>query len=107
VTIGRWLDEDRQWGVEAIYFAVFNDGSTDDYFAGTTEGAGTGAPILARPFYDINVAQENARLFSFPGLADGSVDIATSSALHSAEVLLRRCVLSESGASLDLLAGYR
>lgn len=107
INAGRWLDDCREVGIEATYFSVFNDSSTDDFFAQTTGGVNSGAPILARPFFDVNIGQENARLFSFPNLADGSIAISSSSELHSGELLLRHHLRSGTRGRLDFLGGYR
>lgn len=107
INFGRWLDDGHQNAIEANYFSVFNEGSTNNFFGQTTGGAGSGSPILARPFFDVNANLENARLASFPGIADGSITVSSSSELHSAGLLLRRHLRSGSRGRIDLLAGYR
>ena len=107
INFGRWLDDSQQTGIEANYFSVFNDGSTNNFFRQTTGGAGSGSPILARPFFDVNANLENARLASFPGIADGSITVASSSELHSVGLLLRHRLRSGSRGRIDVLGGYR
>jgi uncharacterized protein YbcI len=41
--------------------------------------ASNGSPILARPFFQVNGAQNNALLTAFPGLVAGNIGIAASS----------------------------
>ncbi len=107
INFGTWLDDCQQTGIEGNYFSVFNEGSTNSFFGQTTGGAGSGTPILARPFFDVNANTENARLASFVGIADGSITVASSSELHSAGVLLRQHMRSGSRGRIDLVGGYR
>ncbi|MCA9147371.1 MAG: BBP7 family outer membrane beta-barrel protein, partial [Planctomycetales bacterium] len=87
--------------------SVFNEGSTNSFSGQTTGGAGSGTPILARPFFDVNAGLENARLASFPAISDGSITVSSSSEIHSAGLLLRRRMTGGPHGKIDLLAGYR
>lgn len=74
---GLWLTPENSFGIEAEYFQLFEQ---DDNFA----ASGDGAPILARPFFDITNDRETAQLVSFPGVVAGTVRATSETALRSA-----------------------
>lgn len=110
-TLGHWADAEGTIGVQATYFSVFDDNGSGDFSARTTAaiGAGTGAPILARPFFNVAVPpnDEDARLISFPGVVDGSINITSQSEFHSIGVLLRQHFRSGTRGRMDMIGGYR
>lgn len=77
LTIGGWLDECREWGVEAHYFYV---GNADD---------GHQAAI------------------DVPNLIDGYIGVDTSSDVNSAGLLLRKTWLRNCRGNVALVGGYR
>lgn len=102
ITLGYWLDDRRTVGLQADWFLVGNDKSTESFAM-----ASAGTPILARPFYDVTFGQPDAALFAYPGLVEGALDVSTSSELNSGSVLLRKNWRSGSRGRIDLLGGYR
>jgi hypothetical protein len=107
ISLGHWLDDCQNLGVQLVYFSVFDDRSSADYFAQTQGPFGSGSPILARPFFDVINDAPNARLISFPNLVDGSVTVDSSSEMHSVALSLRRCFRSGSRGRVSLIGGYR
>jgi hypothetical protein len=105
ISAGRWLDDCQQTGLEVVYFSVFDDTGSGDFFAQT--GPVSGDPILARPFYDVDQGRENSQLISFPNLVDGQIDISSSSEMHSVSALLRRHFRCGPRGRIDLIGGYR
>jgi hypothetical protein len=110
-TLGHWADPEGTVGIQATYFGVFDDTNTGDFTAGTggVIGAGGGAPILARPFFNVDPLNVGAdsRLISFPGIVDGTTSITSSSEMHSASLLVRQHWRSGNRGRIDLLGGYR
>lgn len=115
-TLGHWSDPEGTIGLQATYFAVFDDDSTGDYFSRTNGalGGGAGSPILARPFFDVGVVpnRENSQLVSFTGppagaVVDGTININSSSEIQSGSLMLRRYFQSGSRGRVDLVGGYR
>jgi hypothetical protein len=100
LTLGTWLDECREWGVEGHYFFV--GGAGGGY---ATESVGD--PILARPFFNAAIDAQDSQLVAFPGFVEGQFRIDTSSDVNSAGVLLRRTVLRGCEGQVALLGGYR
>lgn len=84
----------RMWGLE--------DG-TDRFFA-TSDGD----PILARPFFNAVLGQEDSLLVAFPGVTtDGSISIVARNDLIGADAWLRQTWRHDCGTRIDLLAGYQ
>lgn len=108
-TFGHWADDEGTIGWQVTYMGAFDDEHSGDLTARTTAalGGGTGAPILARPFYNVGLAAEDARLVSFPGLVDGSIAINSSSEMHTVSWVLRQHLRSGTRGRIDLLGGYR
>lgn len=101
ISIGRWLDACRSWGIEGRYF-MLSDQST------TFSLDSTGDPILARPFFDVAGDAQAARLLAFPGILEpGRIDITTESEFLGGDALLRRGLCRWDGGYLDFLVGYQ
>jgi hypothetical protein len=109
LTFGHWSDCEGTVGWQATYFSVFDDDQHGDFAGGTTGvfGAGTGSPILGRPFFNENLQIEDSRLISFPGIVDGAINIDSSSEIHSFSWMLRQHWRSGSRGRIDLIGGYR
>jgi Putative beta barrel porin-7 (BBP7) len=100
ITFGRWLDSEQRHGVEANYMRL---GSTTDSFnAGLND-----FNILARPFFDTVANAEDSRLIAFPGLVQGTLNVAASTELQSFELLYRHDGRESWGCHIDWIAGYR
>jgi hypothetical protein len=103
---GVGLDDFRQWWliVDGFYLPMYSD---------TFELTSQDQAILARPFYDQALNDQNAELVSFPGVIDGRIAVDVWSELWGAGVALRKNVYCCPGAScnsgyrLDFLVGYR
>jgi hypothetical protein len=103
LTYGHWADPDGTVGWQVTYFSVFDDENTGD-FAATGVG---GAPILARPFFNMALGAEDSRLISFPAVVDGTININSSSEMHSVSWVARQHWKSGSKGRIDLIGGYR
>jgi hypothetical protein len=113
VRAGMWLDDCNLCGVEGSFF-----------FLGTASKNATfncnDAPIIARPFIDVNpgvtnpfnaqlvgFGSPNSELVCLPGLLNGTINVHTSTDLYGFDANFRHNLLSECGHRLDLLVGYR
>ena len=101
LTLGHWLDDCREWGVEAHY-AYLGDASGGGFFVDSTA-----EPILARPFLDAGLGVQKAQLLAYPGFLKGQISVDTLSEVHSAGVLLRHTWLRDYQGELALVGGYR
>jgi hypothetical protein len=99
-TVGAWLDDQHCTAIEASFFVV-EDLSTG--FDAQSEGA----PLLARPFFNVVLQTEAVQIIASPGVSTGGVFISTESEVHGAELLLRRRLDHCCDRRVDLLYGYR
>lgn len=105
--IGHWFDDSKSFGVEAAWSSVFGVAGGGGFFI-----ASDGDPIVARPFFEVNLQQNAAELTAFTNpigtvIAEGSIGVRTSSELQSASLLLRVRDREGTRGRLDLLGGYR
>lgn len=107
--LGHWSDCDGTVGWQVTYFSVFDDDQTGDFSAGTEGAAAAGNPILGRPFFNVNPAinDQDALLISSPNVVAGSININSSSEIHSVSFNLRQHYRSGCKGRVDLLGGYR
>jgi hypothetical protein len=83
-------------------------------FWGIENGAATFAansatfPVLGIPFFNANLAQEDAFLVAFPGLTDpGSVRVLSKNSLFGADAWGSRNWFNDGSLSVDVLGGYQ
>jgi len=84
LTLTWWPDGDESLGVEAVLFYVGDDPQSGEYFRQSA-----GNPILARPFFNAQIEQEDAELVAYPDVVQGSMRVDGSSEMMSAAALLR------------------
>ena len=99
-TFGAVFDPCQQKRVEFVY-SYFDD--SGESFADTSDNLG----ILARPFYNVSTAEQDALLIGFPAFTEGSLGVNASSEFHSFEIHYRQNVRYWRGAKVEWLAGYR
>ncbi len=118
---GVWFSREHRFGIEGEYFDFQT--TTDGFVAASTP---VGAPILARPFFNVNPrdpftdafdppARQDSQLISYPGVLRGAVVVAAGSRLDSFGIALRG-LLADKGfceggrvgySRVDMLVGYR
>ena len=98
---GFWFDDCETLGMGAKVWGL--EGDSDGFYAARRR---TGNPVLARPFYNVVLGQEDALLVASPGLIVGSINADTSSSVLAAEAYLRSGILAGRGYNLDLVGGY-
>jgi hypothetical protein len=97
---GLWLDRCHTWGIGAEYFQI---GAQSESFTATS----TGDPILARPFFNVLTAREDAELVAYPGVLSGTVGVNVESELTGAGVHLRHLRCCDQGCSKWLFCGCK
>ena len=102
VVLGYWLFPCQGLGFEGSYLGL---GSKATQYAADSNSFS----ILARPFYNIqgDSQGQDAALIVYPGVADGSITVATTSEFQTAEALLRRHLVDQCDRHIDFLFGYR
>lgn len=102
LTVGRWLDEQQAWGIQATWF--YAGEPSDELHAGWQS---LGDPVLARPFFNAATGQEDSQLVAYPDVVEGLVTAETHSYLQSGEALLRANWRRGTRGRIDVLGGYR
>lgn len=102
VSLGYWLDDCHTNAFDVTWFSIGDGANTGNYFRQST-----GSPILARPFFDAESGVQNSELVAFPSVVEGSIEVLTSSELHSISALLRHNSYRGCRGRLDVVAGYR
>jgi hypothetical protein len=111
---GWWLSRFPGWGLEGEYVGAGSITETQMFQS-------TGSPILARPFFNMLSAEEDAQLVAFPNVLTGAVTVAASSEFSGAAFRLRRQLCASEGcgtswwncqpvpvaSNTDLTLGYR
>jgi hypothetical protein len=100
VTLGRWLDPAFCLGFDVSYLWL-GEGS-ESYV-----GSGDELAILARPFFNTQTAEQDARLIAFPELVDGTLTVRSATDFQSWEAVFRHTVASRANVQTDYFLGYR
>ncbi|HIF33818.1 MAG TPA: hypothetical protein EYQ75_19645 [Planctomycetaceae bacterium] len=99
--LGFWFDDCESNGIGVRFFAV--EGDRSGLFA-TSDG--TGVPILATPYFDLNSAQDEAIVAAFPGIFAGSVNARAENDMLSAETYARFLIARSGLDRIDFISGY-
>jgi hypothetical protein len=103
-TAGFFLDPCNTCGIEASYFFLGQQGDTTSFSSAQF-------PVLARPFFNLNLGSEFSQVVAFPGIATGSVTIDDDSSLQGADVNILKalccCCKCDCAYQINALAGFR
>lgn len=100
-TIGGWLDKRQKFGLEGSFF--FLENGSANFLANSP-----GSPILARPFFNTQLNQQDSQLVSFPDLLSGAVSVRANTAnFLGAGALFRANICRGCCYRVDVLGGYR
>jgi hypothetical protein len=99
-TLGTWFDFEQINGLDVTY--MFLGEETTGFVADQTDFG-----ILARPFFNTTLNEEDSRLIAFPNLVQGTLAVDMRTRFEGAEVNLRRAVSRNEWTQMDYLLGYR
>jgi Putative beta barrel porin-7 (BBP7) len=104
---GVWLDSRQCWGIGADYFEIGGDGY--DFTSPQDPGL-----IVARPFFNTELGQDDAELVSAPNELDGTVEVRSNDSFRGAGLTLNHTLFcccdpccAGSSSKISLLSGYR
>lgn len=101
ITLGMWLDSNHD---TALAGRVFGLGGDTTRFA----QASTGDPVLAVPFFNALLQQQDALLVAYPGLSTGNIAAnLTTNNILGVEAFTEYMLLRDSCRRIDLIAGYQ
>ena len=100
ITLGTWLDGTHNAGIGVRFYAL--DG-TSEHFDQVTDGS----TILGRPFYNVQLAREDAVLIGFPGEVSGNVHAKFTNSLLGPDAYFRIMLERSRLRRLDFISGYQ
>ena len=95
-----WFGCNQCWGVDGNVFFLGRNGSR---FAASTADA----PLLGRPFFNLNQGMPFAQIVGAQGLATGAVAVTNETSMWGADINLRRHLSCAPCARLDGFVGFR
>ncbi|WP_254509336.1 BBP7 family outer membrane beta-barrel protein [Anatilimnocola floriformis] len=102
LTVGRVLDKEGEWMAVGRFYGLGD--SSDSFHAESAAGD----PILARPFFNAVLLQNDALLVAYPGFVEnGVIDVRSRSTMLGVDALVRHMVLGEEDLTVDLVGGYQ
>jgi hypothetical protein len=99
-SIGYWLGNDRNLGVDGSYFFLGRQ-AVDQGFASS------GSPLLTRPYINTVSDTQAALRLAFPGRRDGDFSSTVTNELWGAEANVRVALWRNGLMQFDVLAGFR
>lgn len=100
LTFGAWLDDCQFSGAGARLFALGE--STAHYDINSDVN-----PVLARPFYNVTLDQQDADVVAFPTFTTGAISVRNTSRVGGGDVFYRRLFYQDGCRRIDLIAGYQ
>jgi hypothetical protein len=100
VTVGAWLDDAHCRAMEASFYSL-ND------FESVIATQSLGSPLLARPFFNVQLQTGGVQTIAAPDVSNGGIFITTERDVDGAELVLRRRIGDCCNRRVDFLFGYR
>jgi len=100
VMFGAWVDTEQLTGFGVRFYAL---GNSTDRFRATSDVY----PILARPFFNVSLGQQDADVVAFPGETTGSIAVANRAKTVGGDAFWRRLFYEDTCHRIDLLVGYQ
>lgn len=97
---GWWFDDEQTIGLEAGYFFLAGRSIHRDFVS-------PGNPVLANPFFNVNTAQPDASLVTFPGIMSGQIAVDLPSFLQGVDANLSATTWRGETLRLEGLGGFR
>jgi hypothetical protein len=102
LTLDYWLDDGQSFGIEATGFVL----ETHTASFGIDSDR-SGAPVIARPFFNAQTGQPDAEVITAPQTFLGGIDVFSDSRLWGAEANALANVYHSAAFRADILAGFR
>ncbi len=100
LTFGVWFDPCQFNGMGARLFSLGE--STANYDQDSSV-----VPVLARPFFNVDLGEQDAALFAYPDSTVGTISVRNTSRVGGGDVFLRRLFFQDGHHRIDLIAGYQ
>lgn len=104
VTLGFWADREQNTGIGTRFTALSGDSNA-------FTAASDGSTVLARPFYNALLAQEDALLIGYTDpitgpFSEGSINSRFENSFISSETFVRTMIERDRNRRIDLMLGY-
>ncbi|MCI0358352.1 MAG: BBP7 family outer membrane beta-barrel protein [Planctomycetaceae bacterium] len=100
ITLGVWLDPDHNCSFVGRFYGL---GGASDRFQASSDGD----PILALPFFNVLLDQNDSLKVAFPGLTTGSINASLTNDFYSAEAYFQLMMERNCNRRVDVIAGYQ
>ena len=100
ITLGIWLDQQHDVALAGRFYWL--GGASDRFFASSD-----GDPILARPFFNVLLDQNDALLIAFEDLVDGSITASYTNDFLATEAYFQVMLESDRCRRVDAIAGFQ
>lgn len=99
-TIGLWADSSKWAGIEFTYLALEEENEFH-------EASNFDETIVARPFFNLTLNEEDSRLIAFPSLVSGNTTVSAASEFQTFDLVRRKPSVRNCGTEIDHFIGYR
>jgi hypothetical protein len=100
IDVGTWIDQCQVIGVGGRFWFLGKD--SGDYSV-TSDNQ----PVIARPFFDADLEQQDALLVAFPGLRSGGVAIQATNEVLGGDAYMRMLLMKTCYGRIDAIGGYQ
>lgn len=97
--VGFWMDPHECWGIGNRFFGLGQDSTK--FHVDSLDN-----PVLAIPFFDFDLGDNNALLVAYPGLLTGEIDVDANSSVIGNDVYARFLLCRDCNSRLDFVTGY-
>jgi len=100
IKAGYWFDPQHSWGIEGSFFGLQNVSTSFN-------AASNGTPVLALPFFNVQMGVQDSFFLAAPGFGSGQVAISETSRLWGAGFALQKEICASCAGHVSVLVGYR
>ena len=100
LTFGMWLDPYQCAGAGVRLFSLGDSTASFDVTSDTV-------PILARPFFNVSLGQQDAAVVAYPDFTTGGISTRNTSRIGGGDVFYRRLFYQDECRRVDLVAGFQ
>lgn len=98
--LGTWIDDCQSIGVGGRFWMLGRDSGSHDFDSATH-------PVLAVPFFNVDLGTNDTLLVAYPGLREGSIDVNSSSEVFGGDLFAKFLFSRNQCSRIDLFTGYQ
>jgi len=100
LALGVWFDSCQISGLGGRFFSLGSMTASSDTDSDTF-------PILARPFFNLTLSQEDADVVAFPEFTTGRILVRSESDVSGGDAFFRRMLFRDTCRRIDVVGGYQ